>query len=158
MKANDVILNFRNQIFDHSEFTVANIFFFGDKGKTESDIIAVTKTGYLVEYEVKTSRADFLADRRKTKWAFYKFNYNKAPKYFYYILPKGVAKPEELPDFAGLIEYQTFQDKITFVTEKKPVQLNRLKATEEEKYTLLKKIYYKSLGDVFNPEYHKILV
>ena len=68
MKANDVILNFRNQIFDHSEFTVANIFFFGDKGKTESDIIAVTKTGYLIEYEVKTSRADFLADRRKTKW------------------------------------------------------------------------------------------
>lgn len=155
MKAEDIILQFRKKIFDRSEFTVPNVFFFGEKNKTESDIVEVTKTGYLVEYEVKTSRSDFLADRRKSKWSFYKFNYHKAPKYFYYILPKGTAKVEELPDFAGLVEYEVYDDVVIFATVHKPEQLNRLKATEEEKYQLLKKLYYKSIGEVFNPDYHK---
>ena len=155
MKAEEVIHQFRRKIFERSEFTVPNVFFFGDKNRTESDIIEVTKTGYLVEYEVKISRADFLADRRKSKWQFYKFHYDKAPKFFYYILPKGIAEPVELPDFAGLIEYEVYDTDIVFCTVKKPVQLNRMKATDEDKYFLLKKLYYKSIGEVFNPEYHK---
>lgn len=155
MKAEDVIYLFRKRIFEHSEFTVPNVYFFGDKNKTESDIIAVTKSGYLVEYEVKISRPDFLADRKKTKWKFYKFHYDKAPKFFYYILPKGTAEVSEVPDFAGLIEFTESLTGLAFFTVKKPSQLNKLKATEEQKYSLLKKLYYKSIGEVFNPDFHK---
>jgi len=155
VETNEVILQFRKKIFDYSEISVNNVFFFGRSGRIESDIIAVTKTGYLVEYEVKISRADFLADRRKTKWKEYAIFYDKAPKHFYYIIPEGIAKIEELPSFAGLITFTENEGRYIFTTKHKPKILNRLKATEEQKYKLLKKLYYKSVGSVFNPEYHK---
>ena len=155
MNTEEVTLEFRKRIFDYSDFSVSNVFFFGGKNKIESDIVSVTKTGYFVEYEVKISRADFLADRRKSKWKTYKFHYDKAPKYFYYLLPKDVAKVEELPDFAGLIEFTVNDGNYSFETVHKPTVLNRLKATEKQKYNLLKKLYYKSIGSAFKPEYHK---
>lgn len=153
MKADYVIEQLRKKIFDRCEFSVHNVFFFAPD--IESDVISLTKKDYLVEYEIKTSRPDFLADRRKSKWKFYKFNYNKAPKYFYYVLPKNTAKIEELPDFAGLIEYYETAEGLEFEKVKNPEILNKLKATEEEKYSLLKKLYYKSLSVQFNYEVHK---
>lgn len=155
MDTESVTLEFRKKIFDCSEFSVSNVFFFGGKNRIESDIISVTKTGYLVEYEVKISRADFLADRKKTKWKTYKFQYNKAPKHFYYLLPENTARLEELPSFAGLIEFTEENGIYNFTTIKKPQILNRLKATDTEVYTLLKKLYYKSLGTVFKPDFHR---
>lgn len=155
MNTEGVTLAFRQRIFDYSEFSVNNVYFFGNGKKIESDIISVTKTGYLVEYEVKISRADFLADRRKSKWKHYKFNYDKAPKHFYYLLPKGTAKIEELPEFAGLIEFTENEGNYSFETVHKPKILNRLKATEKQKYKLLKKLYYKSVDAQYKPEYHQ---
>jgi len=79
----------------------------------------------------------------------------KAPKYFYYLLPKGIAVIDELPEFAGLIEFTENEGNYTFETVHKPKILNRLKATEDQKYKLLKKLYYKSVGSTFKPKYHK---
>lgn len=155
MNTEEVTLQFRKKIFDYMEFSVSNVFFFGGRNKIESDIISVTKTGYLVEYEVKISRADFLADRRKSKWQTYLYQYDKAPKHFYYLMPQGTALIDELPSFAGLIEFTEENGVYNFETVHKPKILNRLKATDKQRYKLLKKLYYKSVGTVYNPKHHK---
>ncbi len=51
-------------------------------------------------YEIKVSRADFKRDthqkqREARLWS----------DRFYYVTPKGLLKPEEIPDWAGLIEF-----------------------------------------------------
>lgn len=54
-----------------------------------------------IAFEVKVSRGDFLNEIRnptKNRWARESFHY------FNYVAPKGIIKPEELPDKAGLIE------------------------------------------------------
>lgn len=48
-------------------------------------------------YEIKVSRADFLADK---KWQ----SYLPYCSWFYFIAPEGIIKPEELPDGVGLME------------------------------------------------------
>lgn len=48
-------------------------------------------------YEIKVNRLDFLADK---KWQ----KYLKYCTFFYFIAPKDLIKPEELPDNIGLIE------------------------------------------------------
>lgn len=69
----------------------------------EADIFHVTKAEYLYEYEVKVSRSDFFADfRKKNKVELIKNG--KRANYFTYIVPEGLIKKEEAPEYAGLIE------------------------------------------------------
>jgi hypothetical protein len=93
----------------------------------ECDVFELTKSGYGVEYEVKVSHADFLADskkertrsRRKTNESgeflgYEDYTTNKhellaghsdtGPSRFYYVAPAGLISREELPAWAGLIE------------------------------------------------------
>ena len=49
-------------------------------------------------YEIKLSRADFLADLRKQDKHFGALH---ASHYFYYAAPAGMIKPEEVPSWAG---------------------------------------------------------
>lgn len=78
----------------------------------EADILEITKSGYSYEYEVKISRSDFFNDAKK-KRDFYKgraVSMNKFDmlkngervNYFYYVVPKGLVTPDEVPEFAGL--------------------------------------------------------
>lgn len=64
-------------------------------------LIAATPAASIV-LEAKVSRADFLADRNKS--------FRQAPEtgigeFRYFIAPKGLIKPNELPDKWGLVEY-----------------------------------------------------
>jgi hypothetical protein len=95
----------------------------------ECDIFEITKAGFFREYEIKVSRADFRADAKKAKekwkgWeatdggghhAVYDVDAKhpalashstRGPSRFWYVTPQGLLKPEELPSFAGLIEFQ----------------------------------------------------
>lgn len=71
----------------------------------ENDVLSLNDSGYLVEFEVKISRSDFLADRKKTRF----FHYDKqasiayTPNRFYYAVPAGLVGRDELPWFAGLV-------------------------------------------------------
>ena len=49
-------------------------------------------------YEIKVSRGDFLQDK---KWK----DYLQFCNYFYFLAPKGIIKPDELPKEIGLIEF-----------------------------------------------------
>ena len=79
----------------------------------EADVLMVTKAGMVYEYEIKTSRSDFKKDFSKvgkhraysnkniktSKWR----DYPKVPNHFYYVCVEGLIKPEEVPEYAGLI-------------------------------------------------------
>lgn len=59
----------------------------------EADLIALTKSGYLIEGEIKISKDDFLKDKFKKKWR-EDSRWHKDIKKFFYIVP------ENLSDFA----------------------------------------------------------
>ena len=101
------------------EFSMPNYTYYCN----ESDFLTVTKNGYVDEYEIKISRSDYRADQKKERWELYKtrphilrekaLNYamyhytpvyfRKYPNRFWYVTPKGLIAPDELPDYAGLI-------------------------------------------------------
>ena len=65
-------------------------------------MISAEKGNYTTAFEIKVSRADFLKDIKnnlKQRGArLYSSN-------FYYVAPKGMLEPDEIPMWAGLIEY-----------------------------------------------------
>lgn len=52
----------------------------------EADLIALTKAGYLIEGEVKISKADFLHDSAKRKWR-ERSGWSRDIRRFFYIVP-----------------------------------------------------------------------
>jgi len=80
----------------------------------EMDLFRLTHSGIIYEYEVKISRADFKADFEK---GYQLFSGNRSNKHsdivyqkykvnkFYFVVPKGLIKPEEVPSRYGLIYY-----------------------------------------------------
>lgn len=80
----------------------------------EVDLLSVTPAGFIVEHEIKISRSDFKADRRKiekhsclSKMSLFDdasdADGHCCPNYFFYVVPKELIKTEEVPDYAGLI-------------------------------------------------------
>lgn len=75
----------------------------------EYDVLAITRSGMIEEYEVKISRSDFKADKKKGKIQLYE-NFGMesrcVPNYFAYVCPDGLISVEEVPSFAGLFYYK----------------------------------------------------
>ena len=91
----------------------------------EADVFAINRNGYIYEYEIKRSRSDFKAEFRNKKHKhlklsnkdslkFYdewkngkrtgdKSEYIQIPSRYFFLCPDGLIKPEEVPDYAGLI-------------------------------------------------------
>lgn len=80
----------------------------------EYDVMSISKSEMVCEFEIKVSRSDFKTQKEKTK----QFNYSKqitdgraeqldkskvlVPNYFSYCCPDGLIKEDEVPKFAGL--------------------------------------------------------
>lgn len=113
-------------------------------GLSECDVISISKSNYIYEYEVKISRSDFKADFKKEKhklmterksvterlikennemikdvWYF-------TPNYFYFVVPKDLIGIEEVPEYAGLI-YAS--EDLNFEIVKKAPLIHKEKAT-----------------------------
>jgi hypothetical protein len=76
-------------------------------GWYEMDLCKIMKSGYVVEYEIKISRSDFFADFKKDngyKHSRLQTNTSFCNRFFF-VTPKGLLKPDEIPTYAGLIEY-----------------------------------------------------
>ena len=89
----------------------------------ECDVFEITKAGYFVEYEIKISRNDFKADSRKSdkgvSWFTNEFQHlnrpernkhadlelrsGKGPSRFWFVVPDGLVKEDEVPEWAGLL-------------------------------------------------------
>ena len=107
-------------------------------GLQECDVISISKSNYIYEYEVKISRSDFKADFKKPKHAlitekkFIKETKNETfyltPNYFYYVVTENLIKEEEIPEYAGLM-YVT--EKGDFNIIKKAPLIHKTKASNE---------------------------
>lgn len=95
------------------------------QGMDEADVFAVNRSGYMYEFEIKRSRADFQAEFRNKQHKHDKLRLRDAvrvynlwvkgkktnetyqsiiiPNRYYFICPEGLIKPEEIPEYAGLI-------------------------------------------------------
>lgn len=76
----------------------------------EADMLRITDSGALYEFEIKMSRSDFFNDFKKKRYGKHKHEElkegNLTPNYFCFVCPKGMIKKEEVPDYAGLIEFE----------------------------------------------------
>lgn len=84
------------------KYWLFNTFFY----KWEADCLAFNDAGQTLEFEVKLSHADYKADLLKEKHSAFRCRFNTAervPTKFYYVCPWEVIRPDEVPDYAGLI-------------------------------------------------------
>jgi hypothetical protein len=90
---------------------------FKGAGYAECDLISISGSDYIYEFEVKISRGDFKKDAEKHfKHKYLNESYqtkvqkkrrtkkvSKVPNYFSYVCPTDMIKEEEIPLYAGLI-------------------------------------------------------
>lgn len=100
----------------------------------EHDVISLSESGMLYEFEIKISRSDFLKEKYKErKWTTYQAPiHKKTPNYFFYVCAENLIKVDEIPAFAGLI--YVIGDKL--VVQKKFC----IHKTKHDKLKLLEKV------------------
>ena len=132
----------QNALYNHlllkgHEFIIPNIYLSGGAW-SEADLISVTKAGYISEYEIKISKADFKADFKKRKHHFFKKDHRCFQRYFWFVTPAGLIETKEVPEYAGYIEvYKTniAHPQFKCLEKKKPQRLNgnKINAHQKEK-------------------------
>lgn len=117
---------------------------FTGHGLSECDVISVSKSDYIYEWEIKISRSDFRADFNKdkhklmlerncTKSRMIKEGNTKVKdilyltcNYFNFVVPTGLVTIEEVPEYAGLIY---MDESLNFNIIKKAPLLHKEKAS-----------------------------
>lgn len=116
----------------------------------ESDFLKITKSGYVYEFEIKISRADFKNDfkNKKDKHSLLenKDIQDNKPNYFYYIVPENLITESDVPEYAGLIYFDVtmIHDNIPWYSlrEIKPAPKLHNQKFDVAKYNLIEKFYY----------------
>lgn len=94
-------LNNQRSTYFITECKTCSTYFPDPQGLLKFDGLAITKSytkPNIIGYEIKVSRGDF---RQDNKWHLYLQYCNE----FYFVVPTGLVKKEELPDNVGLIYY-----------------------------------------------------
>lgn len=104
-------------------------------GKYERDVLLVKYDKRIYEFEIKTSKSDFLADKKKIG-KHKKLKAGKDVNMFYYVCPDGIIPVEEVPKNYGLI-YVTSENNISII--KNARQLHKNKISKEHLWNLLGK-------------------
>ena len=113
-------------------------------GLSECDVISISKSDYIYEYEIKISRSDFKADfnkekhklmleRKCTKEIMIKENKEMikdtlylTSNYFHFVTPTGLVSIDDIPEYAGLIY---MDENLNFEVIKKAPLLHKEKAS-----------------------------
>lgn len=130
----------------------------------EADLFFIRKSGFCDEIEIKVSRSDFLADKKKRVYYrnldYSEFNWSKnghefcpstKPKYealqdglmvnyFWFAIKEGVADVDEIPKFAGLIVVKP-DGELNVI--KQPKRLHRNKLDFEQRYKFSRLLDYR---------------
>ena len=94
------------QLGHKREYCMPNVFLYG---RNESDFVTLTRAGYVDEYEIKISRSDFQADKKKHRHDHYTQGHKSEsivkglPNRFWYVVPEGLIETHEAPEYAGLL-------------------------------------------------------
>lgn len=75
----------------------------------ECDLFVVTRSGYSIECECKTSLSDYRADARKGQKHQRLAERRNPPTRFFYCVPEMLVPLRDIPDYAGLL-YFSWQD------------------------------------------------
>ncbi len=129
------------------KYEITNLYVYG----WESDYLAITRSNLSYEIEIKISRADFKNDFKNKEDKHLLFEggnklgkFSKAggmPNYFYYAVPDGLIKADEVPDYAGLLYLRPWG--VTFEKEAKKLTNEKF---DPDKMNLIDKFYYNMLS------------
>jgi hypothetical protein len=89
----------------------------------EVDLLSISKSGVVFEFEVKISRSDYAADLRKFKHDYFQRGKDNCINYFSFVCPKDMLVINDLPNYAGLYYY----DNDTIIEVKRPQQITNFK-------------------------------
>jgi hypothetical protein len=125
----------------------------------ESDVVSVLKSGFICEFEIKISRADFKADTKKRRTEILVNPHRQRdlwgggvevlaphsrPNYFYYAVPAGLIAAEEVPAYAGLLYVHRMPDSAELVStmrEIKPAQrIHNDKMNDWQRHQLMRAV------------------
>ena len=134
----------------------------------ECDVCEITKAGYMVEYEIKMSRADFKADAEKrrnpiyywdghhlavpevqhTKWKRLASGDPFGPVRFYFVTPVGLLHLGDIPLWAGWIEAVGIQGgripwKVKLELKKEPRKLHQIRMDEGRCQAMNRTFYWR---------------
>lgn len=137
-----------------TECKTCSTYFPDPQGLLKFDGLAITKSytkPNIIGYEIKVSRNDFLQDN---KWHLYLQYCNE----FYFVVPKGLVKKEELPDHVGLIYFNP--DTKGLRTVKKALYRQIEEPVGVYKYIIFSRLEEDITGDIYYTcnikEYKKI--
>lgn len=123
------------------DYICPNVHLFG----WESDLLAVSEAGYIVEYEIKRSTTDLRRDSRKPRTGMLESKLDESgssrrvPSRFFYAAPKGVLDESSIPPFAGFVEVTpTGKPDI----QRKAPRLTKAKATQRQRDRLARSLMY----------------
>ncbi len=101
-------------IYFRHPLVTKNFYFFDG---WECDVFSVNRNDQTTEFEIKRTRADYLADFKKKDKHFHTSN-GYGTNYFYYACPLGLIKKAEIPEYAGLIYCNS---KGSFIVKQAPI-------------------------------------
>lgn len=88
--------------------------------KYEADMLGVTSSKFVTEFEIKRSRADYFSELVNKKEKHYFLENGKlVPNYFYFVCEKGLLKKEEIQKHCGLIYIEKIEYPATRFNELK---------------------------------------
>ncbi len=111
-------------------------------GHLESDMISVTKAGFIHEYEIKLNLQDFKADFKKSKHAHMRNSHRQFRNYFWFVAPAGLIDIKDIPEYAGYIEVEigAKSKEIICYEKKRPKRLHNRKINEYQKAEIAGKL------------------
>lgn len=133
-------------------------------GYAECDVLTISNSDYVYEFEVKISKADFKKDKEKViKHRYLNDAYiskiqkkrktkkvNRIPNYFSYVCPTNLIKLEDVPIYAGLVYVD---DNYTFTVIRKPSILHKdladIKLLKRVARTLTERVIFGSAYKTF---------
>lgn len=117
----------------------------------ECDVFSITTSKLIYECEIKISRQDFFNDFKKTSFKGNKHDNLKAGEglcnRFYFVVPDGLVKPEEVPPHCGLLYVRACNDKRGYevgVAKEAPM-LKKTKAPDWIYKQMVDKCYFRYL-------------
>lgn len=143
-----------NSCFNNYDYKLYNSYVFD----SESDFFCVSKSGYVTEVEIKISRSDFKNDFKKVfcngmnKHEYLKSKGTYKPNKFYFAVPEGMIKKEEVPEYAGLIYINSEKTKYgvfyrhTIVKDAKFLHKENLFKNHKFVTTLMNKFYWQTMA------------
>jgi hypothetical protein len=109
----------------------------------ESDFLAVNKSDFVFECEIKISRSDFFADfKKEQKHKLLSEGKHKA-NYFFYAVPSGLILPSDVPPYAGLIYIDKVGNRYRVTIMKDAPRMHKEKLSQDVLIKILRSMMYK---------------